>query len=56
MSFASAVDVHPGIVVGMLQHARITPFRNLSGFKVKFQWSDGDTRLAHLADGDLFLC
>ena len=44
MRCASAVDMHPGIVVGMLQHARITPFRNLSGFKVNFQSSDMATR------------
>jgi HTH-type transcriptional regulator / antitoxin HigA len=38
--FASAAQLHPGIVVGMLQHARIIPFDHLNRLKVKFQWSE----------------
>jgi HTH-type transcriptional regulator/antitoxin HigA len=42
--FASAVKLHPGIVVGMLQHARIVPFRNLNKLKVTFQWAQQPTQ------------
>ncbi len=37
--FATAVNLHPGIVVGMLQHARIIPFSNLNKLKAKLQWT-----------------
>jgi len=36
--FAATAKLHPGIVVGMLQHARIIPFSNLNKLKVQFQW------------------
>jgi len=36
--FASELDIHPGIVVGRLQHERLIPFRNLNGLKMKLQW------------------
>jgi HTH-type transcriptional regulator/antitoxin HigA len=32
-AFAKSVGVHPGIVVGMLQHRGIIPWRNLNGLK-----------------------
>jgi len=38
--FASEVGVHPGIVVGMLQHAKILPHHHLNGLKVRFEWAD----------------
>jgi HTH-type transcriptional regulator/antitoxin HigA len=38
--FATGAKLHPGIVVGMLQHARIIPFDHLNKLKVKFQWSE----------------
>jgi HTH-type transcriptional regulator/antitoxin HigA len=38
--FAAAVNLHPGIVVGMLQHARVIPFTHLNKLKVTFQWAD----------------
>jgi HTH-type transcriptional regulator / antitoxin HigA len=38
--FAAAVKLHPGIVVGMLQHAGIVPFSNLNKLKVTFKWAD----------------
>src|SRR5262249_8353913 len=38
--FAVAVKLHPGIVVGMLQHAGIIPFSNLNKLKVTFKWAD----------------
>jgi HTH-type transcriptional regulator / antitoxin HigA len=37
--FAKEVRLHPGIVVGMLQHSRIIPFQNLNGLKAKFAWA-----------------
>ena len=40
LNFAEGVGIHPGIVVGMLQHAGIVPFRNLNGLKVRFTWAD----------------
>lgn len=37
--FASARDVHPGIVVGMLQHHGIIPWSRLNFLKAKFEWT-----------------
>jgi HTH-type transcriptional regulator / antitoxin HigA len=37
--FANAVKLHPGIVVGMLQHARVIPFSHLNKLKVTFRWA-----------------
>lgn len=39
-AFAQAIDIHPGIVVGMLQHAGIVPYQNLNGLKERFEWAD----------------
>ncbi|MGE3474511.1 MAG: HigA family addiction module antitoxin [Rhodospirillaceae bacterium] len=39
-TFAKAVGIHPGIVVGMLQHARLVPFNQLNGLKAKFIWKN----------------
>ena len=36
--FAKEVGIHPGIVVGMLQHHKIIPFKNLNRLKVLFEW------------------
>lgn len=38
--FALETDLHPGIIVGMLQHDGIIPFRNLNGLKTTFRWAD----------------
>lgn len=37
--FAASVGLHAGIVVGMLQHARIIPFSHLNKLKARFQWA-----------------
>ena len=37
---ADELDLHPGIVVGMLQHYEKLPYRNLNHLKAKFQWAD----------------
>jgi HTH-type transcriptional regulator/antitoxin HigA len=39
-AFAKQVDIHPGIVVGMLQHSGVIPYRNLNGLKTQFEWAD----------------
>lgn len=39
VEFSKEVGVHPGIVVGMLQHARILPYSNLNKLKARFDWS-----------------
>lgn len=36
--FGEEVGVHPGIVVGMLQHRGILPHRNLNKLKTPFSW------------------
>ena len=36
--FADEIGIHPGIIVGVLQHARLLPFSHLNGLKEKFQW------------------
>ena len=38
--FAKEVGIHPGIVVGMLQHHKIIPFKNLNRLKVRFEWAN----------------
>lgn len=38
--FADSIGIHPGIVVGMLQHAGIVPYQNLNGLKERFEWAD----------------
>ncbi|MDI4666579.1 HigA family addiction module antidote protein [Xanthobacter autotrophicus] len=38
--FADEVGIHPGIVVGMLQHARIVPHTDLNGLKERFAWAN----------------
>jgi addiction module HigA family antidote len=37
--FAQRVGVHPGIVVGRLQHEGIVPFRNCNDLKMRLEWS-----------------
>lgn len=39
--FSENIGLHPGIVVGMLQHARVLPFSNLNDLKTKFEWVRG---------------
>jgi HTH-type transcriptional regulator/antitoxin HigA len=36
---ADEIGVHPGIVVGVLQHSRVLPFSHLNGLKEKFEWA-----------------
>lgn len=38
--FADEAGIHPGIVVGMLQHQRVLPHRNLNKLKVRFTWAE----------------
>ncbi|QJD29063.1 helix-turn-helix domain-containing protein [Methylococcus geothermalis] len=38
-AFAQALSIHPGIVVGRLQHERIIPPSWMNGLKVSFRWS-----------------
>ncbi len=37
---ADELDLHPGIIVGMLQHYSRVPFRSLNHLKAKFRWAD----------------
>lgn len=37
--FAGDVGIHPGIVVGMLQHRGVLPHRNLNKLKVRVTWA-----------------
>jgi HTH-type transcriptional regulator/antitoxin HigA len=39
MRFADEVQLHPGVIVGMLQHARVLPFSHLNDLKVRFEWA-----------------
>lgn len=39
-AFAEEIGIHPGIVVGMLQHHGVMPFKNLNGLKVRFDWAE----------------
>jgi HTH-type transcriptional regulator/antitoxin HigA len=38
--FAEEVQVHPGIIVGMLQHRQVIPYQNMNDLKVRFEWVD----------------
>lgn len=39
-TFADEIGVHPGIIVGMLQHRRILPYTHLNGLKTRFEWAE----------------
>lgn len=39
LRFAQSIDLHPGIVVGMLQHHRVLEFRHLNDLKETFELS-----------------
>jgi HTH-type transcriptional regulator/antitoxin HigA len=39
-AFADQVAIHPGIVVGMLQHRGAIPFSHMNDLKVRFEWAD----------------
>lgn len=40
LEFADSQGVSPGIVVGMLQHARVIPWSYLNGLKARLIWSE----------------
>ncbi len=40
VAFASEINIHPGIVVGMLQHHGVVPYTNLNRLKDRFEWAD----------------
>ena len=40
LRLAGELNLHPGIVVGMLQHYGHVPHRNLNRLKAKFEWAD----------------
>jgi len=37
--WATRLDLHPGLVVGMLQHYEVLPYTHLNALKVKFEWA-----------------
>ena len=39
-AFASKIGIHPGIVVGRLQHDRLLSFRHMNDLKVSFRFTD----------------
>jgi HTH-type transcriptional regulator/antitoxin HigA len=43
-AFASDCGVHPGIIVGMLQHRRVLPWTHLNKMKVRFEWASEPQR------------
>lgn len=38
--FSSEIGIHTGIVVGMLQHAKVLPHSHLNHLKARFEWAD----------------
>ena len=40
VTFADEVGLHPGIVVGMLQHRRVLAFSHLNDLKARLGWAD----------------
>ena len=41
--FAAEQELAPGIIVGMLQHARYLPWTHLNGLKVRLDWQDTES-------------
>ena len=39
--FAKEVDIHPGIVVGRLQHEGVLAHGALNDLKVRYRWAGG---------------
>lgn len=39
-NFAADIGIHPGIVVGMLQHDRVIAHSHLNALKERFEWAD----------------
>lgn len=39
-AFANSIGLHPGIIVGMLQHIGALPHANLNGLKARVDWGD----------------
>jgi HTH-type transcriptional regulator/antitoxin HigA len=39
IAFANEIGLHPGIVVGMLQHVRVIPFNHMNELKARFEWA-----------------
>jgi HTH-type transcriptional regulator / antitoxin HigA len=42
--FAAEANLHPGIVVGMLQHAGVISYSHLNKLKVTFDWANHNKR------------
>jgi addiction module HigA family antidote len=40
--FAAKNQIHPGIIVGMLQHHGVIPWSHLNYLKARFAWTQGD--------------
>jgi len=40
VAFASKLGIHPGIVVGRLQHERVIPFSHMNELKSKLAWAE----------------
>lgn len=38
-AFANKIGLHPGIVVGMLQHDRSVPYTDMNELKARFEWA-----------------
>src|SRR5262249_40843936 len=38
-TFAAKHDIHPGIIVGMLQHHGVIPWSHLNHLKARYDWS-----------------
>lgn len=52
-AFAGELSIHPGIVVGRLQHEGIVPYASpLNTMKVSFRWADPKPDAKGEADGD----
>ena len=41
-AFADQQGIAPGIVVGMLQHARLIPWSHMNGLKVRLEWRNAE--------------
>jgi Zn-dependent peptidase ImmA (M78 family) len=39
LSFADAQGISPGIVVGRLQHEKLTPYSDMNGLRMKLDWA-----------------
>ena len=42
-TFAAAIGIHPGVVLGRLQKEKLVPWNRMVALKVHYKWDDSDS-------------